>query len=168
MQYVAFWVNLNNICMIFKVIFATENLRPFWANLYYTGRCSSVCLFVCQHFNVQLTSTPVLKLLLPYDLTEVIKLIEETFGPNFFFFSKKYFMSFHPHYCHSFRITVILSILLSFLPYYCHSFQTTVIPPGFLSFLPYYCHSFCISVIPSELLSFLPNNIAISNIFHPE
>ena len=41
--------------------------------------------------------------------------------------SKKYFMSFLPHYCHSFRITVIPSRLLSFLPDYCHSFRISVI-----------------------------------------
>ena len=72
-------------------------------NLYYKGRC--------------LSSPPVLKLWdtqgylwLPYDLTEVIKLIGETFGPKMFFFSQKNTL------CHSFRITVIPSILLSFLP----------------------------------------------------
>ena len=72
------------------------------------------CVFVCQHSNVQtLPCPPVLKLWdtqgylwLPYDLVEVIKLIGETFEP------KKYFMSFLPHYCHSFRITVIPSVLL--------------------------------------------------------
>jgi hypothetical protein len=108
-------------------------------HLYYKVRC----LFVCQHSNVQtLTSPPVLKLLdsqgyvwLPYDLAEVIKLIGETFGPKKYFFSKKYFMSFLPHYCHSFRITVIPSGLLSFLPDYCHSFRISVIPSK-------YCHSF--------------------------
>ena len=46
--------------------------------------------------------------------------------------------------CHSFRISVIPSILLSFLPYYCHSFHITVIPSILLSFLPNI-------VIPSEL-----------------
>ena len=39
------------------------------------------------------------------------------------FFSKKYPMSFLPHYCHSFRITVIPSGFLSFLPDFCHSFR---------------------------------------------
>ena len=106
----------------------------FWLVLLKVSRCfsnnciyiikSGVCLFVCQHFNVQLTSPPFLKLWgtqgylwLPYDLTEVIKLIGERFEPKKYFFSKKYFMSFLPHYCHSFRITVIPSGLLSFLPY---------------------------------------------------
>ena len=42
------------------------------------------------------------------DLAEVIEVIEETFEP------KKYFMSFLPHYFHSFRIIVIPSRLLSF------------------------------------------------------
>ena len=100
-----------------------------------------VCLSVCQHSNVRLTTPPVLKLWgtqgylwLPYDLTEVIKLIGERFEPKKYFFSKKYPMSFLPHYCHSFRITVI--------------------PSGFLSFLPYQCHSFRINVIPSKLLPF--------------
>ena len=61
-----------------------------------------------------------------------------------YIFSKKYFMSFLPHYCHSFRITVIPSVLLSFLPYYCHSFRIIVIPSVLVSFLPNI-------VIPSEL-----------------
>jgi hypothetical protein len=101
-------------------------------NLYYKGQCLSVC----QHLNVPtLTSPPILKLWdtqgylwLPYDLTKVIKLIGEIFEPKTFFSSKKYFMSFLPRYCHSFRITVIPSRLLSFLPYYCHSFRIIVIP----------------------------------------
>ena len=70
-------------------------------NLYYKVRCVSVC----GHLNVQmLTSPPILKLWdtqrylwLPYDITEVIKLIGETFEPKKYFFSKKYFMSFLPH-----------------------------------------------------------------------
>ena len=91
-----------------------------------------------------LTSPPILKLWdtqgylwLPYDLTEVIKLIGETFEPkkNFFFH-------------------VIPSILLSFLPDYCHSFRIIVIPSILVSFLPNYCHSFRITVIPSKLLPF--------------
>ena len=77
---------------------------------------------------------------LPYDLTEVIKLIGERFEPKKYFFSKKYPMSFLPHYCHSFRITVIPSGFLSFLPDYCHSFQIIVIPSDI--------------DIPSELLPF--------------
>ncbi len=56
-------------------------------------------------------------------------------------------MSFLPHYCHSFHITVIPSELLSFLPDYCHSFQIIVIPSGLVSFLPNI-------VIPSKLLPF--------------
>ena len=39
---------------------------------------------------------------------------------------------------------------MSFLPHQCHSFRVTVIPSVLLSFLPDYCHSFCISVIPSK------------------
>jgi hypothetical protein len=99
---------------------------------------------VCHHFNVQLTSPPVLKLLdsqgylwLCYDLAEVIKLIGETFEQKVFF-SKKYF--------------VIPSTLLSFLPYYCCSFCIIVIPSALVSFPPNYCHSFRVIVIPSELL----------------
>ena len=41
---------------------------------------------------------------LPYDLTEVIKLFGVTFKQKKK--SKKYFMSFLPHFCHSFRIIV--------------------------------------------------------------
>ena len=80
-------------------------------NLYYKGRCLSVC----GHYNVQLTSPPVLKLWdtqgylwLFYDLTKIIKLIGETFEHNFFFKKILY---------------VIPSALLSFLPNYSHSFQ---------------------------------------------
>ena len=113
-------------------------------NLYYKGRCLSVC----GHFNVRtLTSPPILKLWvtqgylwLPYDLTEVIKLIGERFEPKKYFFSKKYPMSFLPHYCHSFRITVIPSVLLSFLPDYCHSFRISVIPSKLLLFTRIYGH----------------------------
>ena len=101
-------------------------------------------MFVCQHYDVQLTSPPVLKLWdtqgylwLPYDLTEVIKLIEERFEPKNIFFQKNTL-------CHSFRISVIPSVLLSFLPYYCHSFRIIVIPSVLVSFLPNI-------VIPSEL-----------------
>ena len=99
---------------------------------------------MCGHSNVRLTTAPVLMLWgsqgylwLPYDLTEVIKLIGETFEPkkNFFFH-------------------VIPSILLSFLPDYCHSFRIIVIPSILVSFLPNYCHSFRITVIPSKLLPF--------------
>ena len=53
---------------------------------------------------------------LPYHLTKVIKLFGVTFKQKIYFFSKKYFMSFLPHYCHSFRIIVIPSVLVSFLP----------------------------------------------------
>jgi hypothetical protein len=110
-----------------------------------------VCLCVCQHSNVQmLTSLSVLKLWdtqgylwLSYDLVEVIQLIGVTFKKINIFFSKNTL-------CHSFRLSVIPSVLLSFLPDYCHSFRIIVIPSGLLSFLPDYCHSFCISVIPSE------------------
>ena len=61
--------------------------------------------------------------------------------------SKKYFMSFLPHQCHSFHISVIPSVLLSFLPDYFHSFRITVIPSVLVSFL-------LNVVIPSELLPF--------------
>ena len=60
------------------------------------------------------------------------------------FFSKTSFISCLPHYCHSFRITVIPSVLLSFLLDYCHSFRIIGIPSLLVSFLPN-------SVIPSEL-----------------
>ena len=94
-------------------------------HLYYKGRCVSVC----GHSNVQtLTSPPVLKLWdtqgylwLPYDLTKVIKLIGVTYKQKITL-------------CHSFRISVIPSVLLSFLPDYCHSFRISVI-------LSKYCHS---------------------------
>jgi hypothetical protein len=150
----------------------------FWIYLYYKVRC----VFVCHYYDVQLSSPPVLKLWdtqvylwLPYDRTEVIKLIKETFEPKNIFFSKETL-------CHSFRIIVIPFILLSFLPDYCHSFRITVTPSvlklwdtqgylwlpydlvgvikligetfapkkNFMSFLPHDCHSFRISVIPSE------------------
>ena len=83
------------------------------ANLYYKSRC----LCVCQHSNVQtLTSPPILKLWdtqgylwLPYDLTEVIKLIKERFEPKNIFFQKN-------SLCHSFCIIVIPSVLVSSLP----------------------------------------------------
>ena len=96
-------------------------------------------MFVC--FNVRmLTSPPVLKLWgtqgylwLPYDLTEVIKLIGETFEPKNIFFFKKI-------------LYVIPSALVSFLPYYCHSFRIIVIPSVLVSFLPNI-------VIPSELFT---------------
>ena len=96
-------------------------------HLYYKGRCLSVC----HYYDVRLTSPPVLKLWgtqgylwLPYDLTEVIKLIGERFEPK----KKKKFKKI---------LYVIPSALLSFLPYYCHSFQIIVIPSILLSFLPY-------------------------------
>ena len=75
-----------------------------------------------------LTSPPVLKLWdsqgylwLPYDLTEVIKLIGVTFKQKEIFFQKNTL-------CHSFQIIVIPSVLLSFLPDYRHSFLIFVIP----------------------------------------
>ena len=80
-------------------------------NLYYKGRC--------------LSSPPVLKLWdtqgylwLPYDLTEVIKLIGVTFNQKNIFFKK--------------LLYVIPSALVSFLPYYCHSFHIIVIPSELL------------------------------------
>ena len=88
---------------------------------------SDVCVSVCGHSDVRLTSPPVLKLWgtqgylwLPYDLTKVIKLIGVTFEQKKIFFSKKYFMSFLPPYCHSFRITVIPSE-------YCHPVPSKLI-----------------------------------------
>ena len=100
-------------------------------------------MFVCGHSNVRLTTPPVLMLRgtqgylwLPYDLTEVINLIGETFEPKNIFFFKKNTL------CHSFRIIVIPSVLLSFLPDFCHSFRIFVIPSRLLTFLPYQCHSF--------------------------
>jgi hypothetical protein len=106
---------------------------------------ADVCLSVCQHYNVRLTSPPVLKLLdsqgylwLSYDLTEVIKLIGERFE------QKKKSKNQKINLCHSFRIIVIPSILLSFLPDYCHSFRIFVIPSILVSFLPNI-------VIPSEI-----------------
>ena len=84
---------------------------------------------------------------LPNDLTEVIKLFGVTFKQKKKYFFKKYFVSFLPHQCHSFRSTVILSRLLSFLSDYCHSFQIIVIPSRLVSFLPNI-------VIPSKLLPF--------------
>ena len=111
---------------------------------------------VCGHYDVlNLTSPPVLKLWdtqvylwLVYDLTEVIKLIGERFEPKKYFFFQKNTL------CHSFRISVIPSVLLSFLPYYCHSFRIIVIPSVLVSFLPNI-------VIPSELfreLQILPSS----------
>ena len=108
-------------------------------HLYYKVRCMSLC----QHSNVPtVTSPPVLRLWdsqgylwLPYDLTKVMNLFEVTFKQKNFFFQKKYFMSFLPPYCHSFRNTVIPSGLLSFLPDYCHSFHISVIASK-------YCNSF--------------------------
>ena len=86
--------------------------------LFYKGRC----LCVCQHSNVlPLTSPPVLKLWdtqgyiwLPYDLTEVIKLIGERFEPKKRCFFQ--FIFFLNTLCHSFRIIVIPSVVPSFLP----------------------------------------------------
>ena len=55
---------------------------------------SGVCLSVCGHSDVRLTSPPVLKLWgtqgylwLPYGLTEVIKLIGVAFKQKIYFFS---------------------------------------------------------------------------------
>ena len=63
-------------------------------------------------------------------------------------------MSFLPHYCHSFRNTVIPSVILSFLPHYCHSFRIFVIPSILVSFLPNYCYlkylSSSIAPVPSH------------------
>ena len=82
-------------------------------NLYYKVRCvwTLECPQILKIWDTQEY------LWLPYDLTEVIKLIGVTFEQKILFFSKKYFMSFLPHYCHSFRITFIPSRLLSFLLY---------------------------------------------------
>ena len=87
-------------------------------------------MFACQHYDVQLTSPSILKLWdtqgylwLPYDLTEVIKLIGVTFRKKKYFFKKKI-------------LHVIPSALVSLLPYYCHSFRIIFIPSVLLSFLP--------------------------------
>ena len=137
---------LKLFCFVFKFsnIFKFESLLKFYEvkgkyNLYYKVRY----VFVCGHYNVPtLTSPSVFKLLdsqgylwLPYDLAEVIKLFGETSERKNIFFSKKYFISFLLHYCHSFHSTVIPSGLLSFLPDYCHSFRISVIPSK-------YCHFF--------------------------
>ena len=61
--------------------------------------------------------------------------------------AKKHFFFQKNTLCHSFRITVIPSVLLSFLPDNCHSFQIIVIPSRLVSLLPNI-------VIPSELLPF--------------
>ena len=88
----------NGLQIIVRPSLELANITSY---LYYKVRC----VFVCGHYNVPtLTSPPVLKLWgtqgylwLPYDLTEVIKLIGERFEPKKYFFSKKYFMSFLPH-----------------------------------------------------------------------
>ena len=120
-----------------------------------------VCLFNCLWTNVRLTSPPVLKLWgtqgylwLPYDLTEVIKLIEERFGPKKWFKKKDTL-------CHSFRIIVIPSIVLSFLPDYCHSFRIIVIPSVLVSFLPNI-------VIPSESFRELQIPTSSKSFPHPK
>ena len=101
---------------------------------------SGVCVCVCQHFNVLLTSPPVLKL---WDTKASLwpnrgnKANWRNIWAKKYFFSKKYFKSFLLHCCHSFHITLTPSELLSFLPDYGHSFQISVIPSGLLSFLPY-------------------------------
>ena len=123
-----------------------------------SGVC--VCVSVCGHFNVRLTSPPVLMLWgtqgylgLPYDLMEVIKLFGVTFKQKKSIFSKNTL-------CHSFHISVIPSIVLSFLPDYCHSFQIIVIPSVLVSFL-------LNIVIPSELLPFHIFFILISSSILP-
>ena len=93
-------------------------------------------MFVCHYSNVRtLTSPPVLKLWdsqgylwLPYNLMEVIKLIEKRLEPKNIFFQKNTL-------CHSFRIIVIPSGLLSFLPDFFQSFHIFVIPSKLVSFL---------------------------------
>ena len=84
---------------------------------------------------------------------------------NIFFFKKILYVipsalvSFHPYYCHSFRITVIPSELLLFLPDYCPSFRIIVLPSGLFIVIPYRMIVIPsqIIVLPSGLLSFLPN-----------
>ena len=100
------------------------------------------CVCVCQHSNVRtLASPPVLMiwgtqgyLWLPYDLTEVINLIEERFKPK----KKKKFQQI---------LYVIPSVILSFFPDFCYSFRIIAIPSGLGSFL-------WNIVIPSKLLPF--------------
>ena len=101
-----------------------------------------MCVFVCGHFNVRLTTPPVLMLWdtqgylwLPYDLTKVINLFGVTFKQKNIFFQKNTL-------CHSFRIIVIPSVLLSFLLDYCHSFRIIVIPSE-------YCHS--LKLLPFQI-----------------
>ena len=98
--------------------------RVILTNLYYKVWCLSVRL---SSLNVRLTSPPVLKLWdtqgylwLPYDLTEVIKLIGETFEPPQFFFQNNTL-------CHSFGIIVSPPLLLAFLPNYCYFYRIIAI-----------------------------------------
>ena len=94
--------------------FGTKNVPYLNIKIYIIK--TGVFLWTLKCTNV--TSPPVLKLQdsqgylwLPYDLTEVIKLIGVTFNQKNFFFQKNTL-------CHSFRIIVIPSGLLSFLPNY--------------------------------------------------
>ena len=106
-----------------------QNQPINFRNLYYEGRCLSVC----GHSDVPtLTSPPVLMLWgtqgylwLLYDLMKVIKL----FGVTFKQIRKIFFQKI---------LYVILSGLLSFLPDYCHSFRIIFIPSVLVAFLPNY------------------------------
>ena len=93
-------------------------LEPFWTikkPIYIIK--ADVCLFVCGHSNVQmLTSPPILKLWntqgylwLPYDQTEIMKLIGERFEP--IFFSKT---QFHQSQMQNLRIVLTNIIMVSF------------------------------------------------------
>ena len=91
-----------------------------------------VCLWTLECTNV--TSPPVLKLWgtqgylwLPFDLTEVINLIGERFQPKNNYFQKNTL-------CHSFRISVIPSIILSFLPKFLSFLLNIVTPSELLPF----------------------------------
>ena len=134
-----FFFKKNTICHSFCIIVIPSVLLSFlpdyWHSFRITVISSILKLWDTQGY-----------LWLFNDLAEVKKLIGETFERKIYFFSKKYFMSFLPHYCHSFHITVIPSGVLSFLPYYCHSFVL-------VSFLP--------NIV-------IPRIIAISNICHPK
>ena len=122
----------------------------------------------CHSFRIEAIGQPRVPMA---DLTEVIKLIGETFEPKKK--SKKYFTSFLP------GIIVIPSGLWSFLPDFCHSFRILVIPSVLKllnsqeylwlsydlaeviklieeTFEPKRCFKKKSYVIPSTLLSFLP------------
>ena len=123
---------------------------------------SGVCLFVCQHFNVQLTSPPVLKLWntqgylwLPYDLTEVIKLIGGRFFQIMCASQKVRTLTSPPvfklwdtqgYLWLSYDLSEVINLIGVTFKYF--FFQKK---KYFMSFLLHYCHSFRITLIPSRL-----------------